>query len=185
MAGAFTLKKLLRFQANAAFSAQTITYVNLLDLLCVATDATTLKRLCVAVRLKRVAIWGPPASSLVPVTVSIEYAASAGPIGGSTQLRSDTSMGATEPAYVTFVPPASTSMSMWQGASATGAAMIINGPVNSIIDVEMELVLQNGEAAVSCVTAASGATAGTVYCRGLDALASASTVFPPVSYASA
>ncbi len=179
------MKKTLRFQANAAFSATTITYVNLLDLLCMADSATTLKRLGVACRLRRLSIWGPMASDLKPVTVSVEYAASAGPIGGSTQLRSDTSMGSTEPAYVTYAPPPQSAQAMWQGASATGAAAIISGPINSIIDLEMDLMLQNGEAAVACTSAASGATAGTVYCRGLDALASASTVFPPVSYATA
>ena len=175
--------KTLRFRSSSALTSQAVTASNLLDLLVMATTTTAVNRLCSAVRLTQVEVWGPMAADLVPVTVSVEYNTDAATgISGSNKLRSDTSMGADRCAHVRYRPPMGTVASFWQGVSSSQRLFLLSCPANSIVDIQLTLVLQNGEAATAAANAAVAATVGTVYCRGLDGLATASSVLPPVSY---
>ena len=180
---AFILGHTLRFRASSALSSQAITAANLLDLLVMATTTTAVNRLFSAVKLTRVEIWAPMASDLVPVTASIEYNSDlVSGVAGSNKIRSDTSMGADRCAHIRFRPPPETIASFWQGPTSVSRLFQLTCPTNSIVDVQLTMVLQNGEAAVAATNAAVAATVGTVYCRGLDALATAGSVLPPVSY---
>lgn len=180
---AIVVGKVLRFQANAAFSGVVFTAVQLQDLLCMATTTTTASRLAASMKIKKICLWGPMSSTLAPVTVSLEYASdtSAG-FGTPNKLMSDTSMGTSHPAYVCGAPPKNSLPDMWHSRISASNLFTISGPVNTVIDVHLTYVLQNGETPVAVTSAVVGATVGTVYCRGLDALASAATVFPPLSY---
>ena len=183
-AAAFVLKKTLRFKANAAFTASSVNATNLLDLLCMADTVTTAQRLCSSVRLDYVELWAPMASDLAPVTVSVEIQTpNSATIGGPNLLKSDTSMGADRCAHVMLTPPPQSQSSMWQSRAGASTLFTMSGPINTVIDVHLSFYLQNGETPLAVASAVAGATVGTVYCRGLDALAAAATVFPPVSYA--
>ena len=181
---AVVYNKVYRFQANAAVTQIPITMTNLLDMLAVATTATTATRLCASMRLRKVSLWGPPASTLVPVTVALEFntGAAATGLGSPSTLRSDTSVGATEPAHVVGRPPANGLAGMWFAGGGTTQLMLITGPINTIVDVEVQYVLQNGEAPVALAAAPVGATAGEVFVRALDGVAAATTQLPPLSY---
>ncbi len=180
---AIVVKKTLRFKSNAAFSTL-FTATQLLDLLCVADTASSAYRLFSSLKIHSIEMWGPMASDLAPVTVSIEYQtpAAAG-VGGPNFLKSDTSMGADQCAHVAAGPPQNSQAAMWQSRLASSQIVTLQGPTNTVVDVHLSLCLQNGETATAVASAVSGATVGTIYCRGLDALAAASTVLPPVSYA--
>lgn len=179
---AIVVRKTFRFQSNAAFTATNVTAVNLLDLLCMADTAVTAYRLASAVRVRRVSLWAPMSSSLAPVTASVEWAGYAvATVGAPPITKSDTSMGY-RPAYVTDSPPTNSIAGMWQGRASTSNLMQIAGPINTVIDVDLEFVLQNGEPPLAVANAPAGATVGTVYLRGLDGLAAAATVFPAISY---
>ncbi len=180
---AVVVKKTLRFKANAAVNVN-VTSVGVLDMLCMADTATTAQRLFSSVRLDSVEVWSPMASDLVPVTCSVEFQApSATSIGSPNFLHSDTSMGSDHCAHLRTSPSPSSIASMWQSRTATNTLFTLVCPANSIVDVHLTLCLQNGEPATAVTGAPVGATVGTVYCRGLDGAAAASTVLPPVSYA--
>lgn len=183
---AYVVGKVLRFKSNAAMSGLAISAVNLLDLLCMADTTTSAFRLMSSVLLRKVEIWGPMASDLSPVTVSAEFQTDASTgIGGSNALKSDTSMGSTRCAYVGFKPRTNSLASLWQGRASVQSLMKLSGPTGSIVDVHLTFVLQNGETPLAVANALVAATVGTVYCRGLDGVAAATTVLPPLSYATA
>jgi hypothetical protein len=175
--------KSFRFQSNAAAVATSFTAINLLDLFAVAVSATASNRLCSGVKLRRIRVWGPPASTLVPVTVSIEYNSDpASGFGAPDKLKSDTSMGADRCAYVSYRPPQGCVAAMWQGPAAVTRLFQLSCPLNSIVEVDLTMVMQNGETPVATAAIVAGATIGTVFVRGLDGLIAGTTVFPPLSY---
>jgi hypothetical protein len=180
---AYQVTKTLRFQSTAALTqaTATITFQNLLDLMCVADTAVSAYRLFSSVRLNSVKIWGPPAAALAPVTVSVEFQANASAsIAGPNRLKSDTSIGSTSGAFVMARPPEGSISSFWGGQTSASAVFSLTGPINSIVDINITLLLQNGEPPKLVTSAPVGAIVGTVYCRGLDALTA--TILPPVSY---
>ena len=165
---AITYRQRFRFKASAALVAEVISTTDLLNLLCLATTATTAAPITTAVRLLKVSIWGPPAADLVPVTVSIEYRTNAATgLGNRPTVHSDISVGATRVASVSVPPAKNSAAAMWQmrqNNTSVGAAFELNGPVNSIVDFEVECVLQNNEVPPTAIVTA-GATVGTLYVR--------------------
>ncbi len=167
-------KQKFRFQSSTAMINEQITTASLLTLLQMATTTTTGQSLVSAVKLRRVSVWGPPAADLIPVTASIEYSVgtNAGNIGSRPQIHSDTSVGSTRVASVSIAPERNSAAAMWQNRNqnttgTTGAFFILNGPVNSIVDVDVDMVLLNGEVP-SGAASTTGATVGVIYCRPLD-----------------
>ncbi len=119
-------------------------------------------------------MWGPPAASLDPVTVSVEVINNTanGGFGTRRLVKSDTSVGATRVAHVHFKPLKSTPAACWQnvmaGTSTTnGVALTLNGPDNTIVDLVLNCVLQNGETPFTAITT-TGMTAGVLYGAQLD-----------------
>ncbi len=170
-----------RFQASAAGSS-TITTDSLGDLLCVAATATSAYQLAKSIRIRRVEMWGPPASNLSPVTVALEWEAlSAGSFGNSIKL-SDTSVGSTRVAHLNAKPPKSTQVSMWQSATAGNNLFTLTYPVGAIIDIHYSMTVREDAGAQAVTGAVAGATVGQVYCRNLDS--TGSNLLNPVSYIS-
>lgn len=171
-----------RFKASAALVNVQMQTSDFLQLLAVANTTTTASSLISAFRIRRVSIWGPPAADLIPVTVSLEYnqTSSAGSVGQRPRLFLDTSVGATEVACVSAKPPPQSAASMWQLYStqaSSGGAFILNGPVNSVVDVQMDFILQNGETVIANL-ATTAATVGRVYGGYLDGPPSTSLLVP-------
>jgi len=174
---AVVIRKKLRFVASGAGQAN-VTQQNILDLLCVATSATAAYRLMSAVRIRNITVWGPMSSSLVPVTVSVEYP-NVSYISGPTKIRSDSSMGATKAGLVIFPPPPDSMQVNWLADNSQIAA-ILQIVTGSVVDIDLDLVLQNGETPVAVSAAVAGATVGEIYCRALDS--TGSKLLTPVSY---
>lgn len=140
-----------------------------------SASGTANYRLCSAIRLKSVQVWGAAASG----TVSVEWRSANGP----TVIASDTTVLSAQPAMVRTAPPAHTLASFWSltGSNESEVLFIITALDGSIVDITYEMVLQNGEAPVLATTTASGAI-GTVYMTYLAGVTT--TGFAPISYAS-
>jgi hypothetical protein len=180
----FTQK--FRFQASTAVSNITISTADLMNLLVMANTTTTTTSLISAFRLRKVSLWAPPAADLVPVTASVEYAnilVNSG-FGQKRFIHSDTSVGSTRVAAVTAVPPLGTPAASWQNvtsatATTNGADFILNGPINMIVDVDIDMVLQNGETPFTG-TPITGGVVGTIYLNSLDG--GAAGILEPLNY---
>jgi hypothetical protein len=155
-----------------ADGTQSITRKNLLNLVLVATSATTTVRLIQAIRLKRVSVWSNPivgvgSSAESPlVTTSIEWLGENSP----STLISDTSMGV-RPARVRSRPPPSASNRWWSisGFSETDVLFVLTYPGSSVVDVEVDIRLVEQEAPTAGDTPV-GATLGQVYGSCLDGI---------------
>ncbi len=171
--------KKFRFQTSAALVNVSISMTDILGLLAVADTTILASWLNSTFRFKSIELWGPMSSTLAPVTVSVEFPnTSTLGLSGSRRIASDTSMGATQVAHVKALPLPNSLQSFWQGTAGSQPFMILNAPTNTIIDLSLDLVLQNGETPVTVAVVA--ATVGQVYCRALDL--STGSLCVPVSY---
>ncbi len=162
------IRKKLRFQA-VAVGTTTLTANCFGDLLCVAATATSAYQLAQFCRVKKIEMWGPMSSSLVPVSVSIDWTGSTSPGSyGKSNKVSDTSMGSTEPAHLVSRPPPGSQISQWFAAGGGANFCVISYPPGTVIDLTYEIVVRDDGTAASVTGAVAGATVGANYCRSLD-----------------
>ncbi len=171
----------LKFTCTTA-TTSTITWANILDTVVVATTSTQLADVFYSARLKAVRIWTPPmaGNNAYQATIAFDspsqgdqrvWVVSSGPTGGYCECK-----------------PSKNSINgkMWEDSSSVGVFTVNSMPVGTLI--ELDLVFRSrlgpGSAALAA-QAGSGLTAGTIYLRGMDGLAAASTKFypQPASYA--
>lgn len=176
----FVLKKKIRFKAVAA-ATTTLTFNDLYDLWCVAATTTSAYRIASAIRVRKIEIWGPMASDLVPVTVVVDWTGSttSGSFGKSNRV-SDTSMGSAEPAHLVTRPPPGSQIAQWLTGGSTTTICSLTYPLGSVIDLSYELVARDDGTAQSVASAVAGATVGANYIRALDSTSGTNLV--PVSY---
>lgn len=170
-------KQKFRYQASAAVTNVIVTTADLMSMLVVANTTIASTALISAFRLRKVSLWAPPAADLVPVTASVEFAnilANSG-FGQKRYVHSDSSVGATRVAAVRATPPLGTPAASYQNVtSATqttnGCDIILNGPIGMIVDIDIDMVLQNGEIPFTGPVI-TGGTVGTIYWNTLDGTA--------------
>lgn len=174
------IRKKFRFQAVAA-GTTTLTNNCFGDLLCVAATATSAYKLAQFCRVKKIEMWGPMSSSLVPVTVTLDWtgSTSAGSYGKSNKV-SDTSMGSSEPAHLVSRPPPASQIAQWLDAGSGATFCTISYPLGTVIDLTYELVVRDDGTASSVAGAVAGATVGANYVRSLDSPTASNLV--PVGY---
>lgn len=178
----FIVHKKLRFQANQAAtpgSPLVLSIKSFGDLWCSAATATSAYQLASHVRLKKIEMWGPMASDLVPVTVQVDWTGSSalGGFGKSNRV-SDTSMGSTEPAHLASSPPPAAQISQWTQCSSTNEVCRLVFPDKTVIDVTLDLVIRDDASTQSVTGVVSGAAVGANYVRSLDSTAGTSNVQP-------
>lgn len=166
----------LRYVATSAVTKFQVDSETLLQSLVVALSATTSTRLFQSVRLNSMSLWGPMASNLTPVSVVVQWDNTTGP----TIQKADTSIGSSEPAYVTSKPPRLNPASFWASGNSDVSFCNISGPAGLVVDFVVNVVLFDNVGPVSGGTLV-GANPGQVYCRALDST-SAGTNFVPVGY---
>ncbi len=170
----------MRFYANAAFNGS-IRFVDILNTRIIATTGTVAAQHYIGVRLKRVQCWSVPAVGFAAPPANLNtievWFNSGSAETGDQQVFSDTSMGI-EPAYLDCKPSAKSDVALWQ-IQSTNVAMALVLPAGAIIDLVVDFrgYPGGGQAATN---AGVGMTAGSEYGRGLDGLAFASTVLPPI-----
>jgi len=165
-----------------AASSTTLRVRDFCDLWCVAATATSAYQLASHVRVKKIEMWAPMASDLVPVTISCDWSGStsAGVYGKSNRV-SDTSIGSSDGAHIVTRPPAGSQIAQWiSTAGGTLTLCDLSYPINTIIDVTYELVVKDDGAATAVTGAVAGATVGANYIRSLDS--GSATNLVPLSY---
>ncbi len=165
-----------RFKASSA-TATSLTTTTLGDMLIMAATATTGYQLMNAFRLRKVEIWGPMASDLVPVTVSCDFTGSSAQAVGNSVKITDTSIGSMSAAHIVAIPPSDSTASFWQDSSSGLTLCSLEYPTNSIVDISLEWTFRDS-AVPSAVVTIAGATAGCIYVRKPDT----SQVLVPLSY---
>jgi len=156
-----------RYTATAAANAILINGASLLLSAGVVGTVTntTVVSLFQALRVKRVEIWGMSSALAVPATVTLEWLG--GAIASAPVEVSDTSLSTAAPAHINTRPPHNSTPSLWQLPSGLNNSMFqITCPAGSIIDVELELILQDG-ATITSFPAATAAL-GQIYYLALD-----------------
>ncbi len=173
--------KLFRFKSGSATTVN-LSVTDLGDLFCVAATTTSAYQLGAAVKVKHIEIWGPPSSSLDPVTVSVEWLGTTAGTFGNSLLVSDTSVGATRVAHIKSRPPVGSQVAQWQPSASTATICQLTFPVNAIIDLRYSVMLRgdNGGSPVAVTAAVAGATVGQLYCRALTS--TSSTTLVPLSF---
>jgi len=166
----------MRFQATAA-SSLAFTFQNLLDTILVATGATTAADLFEAVRLNSLEIWAIAAVG-TPATITAIFDGTVVGAQGDQKTHTDTSMGV-QPAHVKARPDPLTQTGQFQVSNAN-TAFRLDVPAGAVIDVSMSLRQPVLGQVVASQNLLVGATAGTVYYRGLDGKTTALTNFPVV-----
>lgn len=170
LAQCFRQNYTFRFRGPAAAGTVNVTQTELLDLLAVATAATTGVRLIQSARLKRVQVWVPPNPlATVPASVAVTGCVGTGP-GGLNRV-TDTAMGQTEAAYVDWRPLPSDASLWFSTSNANIVFQIAALGVYPIVDISMELIFIIGTGTGVATSALVGAVAGTVYYHYLDGAA--------------
>lgn len=171
-----------RFVANAN-AAVNITSRNLVRAAgYVCTTATNGASIVGSVRIKEVEMWAPPASQGAATTCSILWIGASSSVPGASDIEySDTSVSTAFPAHVRSRPPPKTLAGDFCQDNSTLAMFSLVAPSGTIVDVDMELMLNDGATvATSNFTVASG-TAGLVFYAPLDADTAAAAKLQPIS----
>ena len=162
----------LDFVTNAVFTGS-ISWANLLDSIVMATSSTTVVDVFCSARLKSVEIWCPP--TVAGVVAGWPALAFDSPSQGDQRVFQIPS--GPQGGYAKCKPSNhSINGFTWQDSSSLTAFTLDNLSVGMVIRVK--LVMRTRYLNVQPATAAaSGATTGFTYLRGLDGLATASSKF--------
>lgn len=153
-----------RFDADNAGTLG-IAWSDMCKLMVVATTATSATGIYSTVKLNSVTVWGPPASDLVPVTIKLEWDFDSD-VASNSRIVTDTSVGASRPAYLKAVPPISSAQSLWHKVTDDDDAFTLTYVLHTIIDVVVTLAINDDSQ--SGVIASSGMTPGVMYYICLD-----------------
>jgi hypothetical protein len=180
--------KRLRFKvAGVAASNSAFTNEQLLDLLCFFTDATTAFRMCESIRLKKVEVWSSPqtdtSGTQSPVTVAVEFrAGSSSLIGGRNVRVSDTVTSPAHVAHVKAVPRPEQFAAMWQSGTNETSIFQLTAPLESIVDLTLDMVLRDDGTVQAISTSVSGGTAGQQGILGITSGSTAAASLTPVDW---
>ncbi len=169
----------LRFTNTGTNPATSISFANLLETVIFATQPTVGYQMYDYVRVREIEMWGSTGASTVPcLTVGVDFGGLvAGNIGAGRSYE-DASVSPTFPAYLRVRPDPKSQTAQFQPNSASAAFHIrANGASVGMVIVDVTLEFTNSPVIAPVVTALAGATAGTIYFRGLDGLASGSTAW--------
>jgi hypothetical protein len=161
-----------RFQAVAAFTDTAITRTMLISASGVLATTTVLGYSpFLYCRVKRISMWAGRTSAsgtTANATVSCIWSGDVNNFGGSYIEMSDTTVNDMYSAHVSGAPPAKSFAGEWAQGSANVVA-ILSGPIGTIIDVELDLVMNDaGETNTAVSQVLTAATVGQMYYLALD-----------------
>lgn len=175
----FQMTHTFRFQSVDAGN-KAVTLTDVLNLWQVWLTATTSCRLIQSFRILHVEVWGPMTSSLVPVTVAVDWSGVSSGLTGNSLRVADTSIGATEVAHVFTRPPRNSTVSTWQSVNGSGNLFTVTSVTNAIVDFRIQFTLIDLTADVVVNGSVPSGTAGMNYIRALDSSTTADLV--PLDY---
>jgi hypothetical protein len=163
-----TFSKKFRFQIASAGTRAWVPadVIYFLSLVGTANGASTLVAfpLIDRFRIVQIELFGPMTATLAPVTVKLEYSsAGSAQFNSASKLYSDTSMSSSSAAHIKAAPEPDSVAAMWLGNTNTQTLFNTTLPINGIMDITLEIVLNDGgtPGPVSG-TAPSGGAIGTV-----------------------
>jgi hypothetical protein len=136
---------------------------------------TTLSVIGLSAKIRKIEVWGAPASQGASSTVTLEW------VGASNSPNievSDTTISVATNCHIVTVPPKDSLASFWTLSTTGGLLFRLQCPANSIVDLTMDLILADQAAATSTVTVVAG-TLGELYFTALDGVGT--NVLRPVS----
>jgi len=169
--------------ANAASSGlATITTLNMLGTAVCLDGTTNCVALFSSIRLRKIEMWGPPSSSLAPVSVMVKYPAGANSsISNPEVTHSDTSIGATVPAHVVSKPPKMSLADSWLSSDTANSVFQLSFPINCVVDItylgQMSFAIPGPSITPPNFTT-TGGTIGLLYVLALDATPSTGLLIP-------
>jgi len=167
LSASIQVDKVYRFQATTAETADPVSSSALLDLLCLATAANAAYEVASSVKLRKIEMWAPPASTGASVRLAIEDLGTTSTPGGPSRVKEDISMGTARPAHVIWTPAPGSVQSMWQSQQAI-RLVELTFTIGTVIDLHISQILQDGETPVAVGNAVAAATVGQLYLRSLD-----------------
>jgi len=168
----------LRFIATGSPFNGEITYADILDAICMAATSTNLYDVYTAVKVNAVEAWFLPASDVSPGTITVLYDNVDAGSQGDQKVHTDTSMGI-QPAHVKAVPAVMSQQAQWQATSAQ-PAFNLSCPTGTILDLSVSLRNPINGSVQMAQSVGVALTAGTIYYRGLDGNAIASSGLKPL-----
>jgi len=165
-----------RFLSTGAFSGNIQDTFLLAMCGVVSTTGISAAAIAQSVKLQSVEVWSPVSAQGATATVSLEW-----PTGGQNMGRevSDTSASVSRVAHIKCKPPKNTISSFWNSGAGVNV-FSLNIPTASIVDVTVNYVLNDGNAAPTLVVSV-GATAGVLTYGYLDSLTVAGALLKPVA----
>jgi len=177
-------KRFIARYVTISGASVSISFQSIADMLNMATTPTVCYQVFnIAVRLHRISVWGPVASTTVLTsTVSVDFGGiNQGTVGPSARY-SDTSMGTDLGPVVHAIPPANSQPWQWQNAANANLAATISCPVGGVVELEYTGVSNEIAGSSVCQQAPVAATTGRLYLRGPDGVALAASVFNTVGF---
>jgi len=145
----------------------------------IATGATTSSFISDQFRVKRICAWSPPAAIGSSATCVIKYTddPASNTQSGAPKTVSDTTISPDLPAYACLEPPRDNSsiFSQWWDSSLTTTMVNVSIPVNSVVDIDFQFILDDIGATTAGPTIVGG-TAGNIYHHPIVAGAGTLTV---------
>jgi len=167
---------ILRFVSNAAVN-QNITIQNLLDTILFATTAIAGSDVFKFVKIRRINMWALGTLGTTEF-ITVDFSGSGTGAAGDNKIHTASSMGI-EPATISAKPSPKSLISNFQFASGS-TAFNLDVPSGTVIDLHMTFLASFAGSATAAQNALVAATPGTILLRGLDGLAIATTLLPPV-----
>jgi hypothetical protein len=172
-----TVRQRFRYLKTLSASAATVTNIELLNVLNMATSASVTAGLFQGVRIVEVEIWGTTggASNTYPyVALDWKNASSSSVVGAPSVYVEDISMGTSRPGHVCMAPPPESLAALWQNVNLAIAGTSIDlisffASVNTscVVDIVLDCIVADGTPTLA--GSSSGLTAGLVYSEPLAA----------------
>ncbi len=173
----------LRFLVNASGgTVRGIDDIDLLDLFCVATSATSASRILDGILVKKIEMWAANSAGNASNTVQCEFLnQNVAGIGGPGWIYNDTAIGLTDVCSISCVPPRDSKLGSWITGFSSTNLFELTCPQGCVVDIVADLVLMESETPSAVTGAVASATAGKLYCRPLDST-NATPVLLPVGF---
>lgn len=173
-----------RYENTAALSNSAISAQNLVGTLNVmASSATNVYTTFFAIKIKKICLYSPANNSVSTSQMAFEWQTPPGSsIGNRPSHVAAGSIGTAYGGKLVIKPPKGTQWANWITLTAPGGVSIWTWslPAATVIDIHYDAYVENRDSTVAYTVA--GATGGSNYRMGLDALPLASTNYTVVGY---
>jgi len=171
--------------AAAANGTSIITPLNVMNVITFYTGPTAASNFSLfsGYRVRKIKMWGF-ADSGTTSRLSLEFLVlTAGTVGAKPKVYSASSAGNSVPAKIFAKPPPSTSASDWQNSlsassSTTGFSVALTYTTNTIIDLTLDLVLNNGDPVTSQPYLGTLTPVNQIYASNLDSTSTPTNLLP-------